>query len=257
MHVSELYSFVQKFNQLWKAGFTAHLDLDSHAGDAWVGLRLQLGQQSPDQYVPPPSFRTRGPSYRRRLERRRAERFQASSSPEPTVEVRESGNSEAEKASTEQKDEIVDSTEEVEEIATSLKDSESAGAHESQKLDQKDAEKANLPGYFECPICDFSSTWNNGLKIHMSKVHTKLEQLDGSADAITTEQDKKYVNTAHYWERGHIGIAYHSFLDATNVIDDCDELSEEEKTQEKTKLLEARKDMFGSSFKNFPPWKLH
>ena len=89
----------------------------------------------------------------------------------------------------------------------------------------------------------------------MSKVHTKLEQLDGSVDTITTEEDKKYVNTAHNWERGHIGIAYHSFLDASNIIDDCDELSDEEKAEEKTKLLEARKDIFGSSFQNFPPWK--
>ena len=132
MHVGKLYSFVQKFNQLWKAGFTAHLDLDSHAGDAWVGLRLQLSHQSPDQhyqYVPPPSFCTRGPSYRRRLERRRAARFQASSSsPEPTVEVRDgkqnSENSKAEQATTEHKDEIKDSTEEVEEMASSGKNDE-------------------------------------------------------------------------------------------------------------------------------------
>ena len=40
-----------------------------------------------------------------------------------------------------------------------------------------------------------------------------------------------------------------------NIIDDCDELSNEEKAEEKTKLLEARKDIFGSSFQNFPPWK--
>ena len=39
---SEVESFVRKFQQLWKDGFTAHLDLDTHAGKAWVGLRVQL-----------------------------------------------------------------------------------------------------------------------------------------------------------------------------------------------------------------------
>ena len=42
MFVTELTTFVQKFQQLWSAGITAHLDLDTHAGQAWVGLRAQL-----------------------------------------------------------------------------------------------------------------------------------------------------------------------------------------------------------------------
>ena len=44
MHGTEVYSFISKFHQLWKAGVTAHLNLDTHAGQAWVGLRVQLGQ---------------------------------------------------------------------------------------------------------------------------------------------------------------------------------------------------------------------
>ena len=31
MLVTELETFVQKFHQLWKAGLSAHLDLESHA----------------------------------------------------------------------------------------------------------------------------------------------------------------------------------------------------------------------------------
>ena len=41
--MTELDSFVQKFHQLWSAGHSAHLDLDTHAGIACVGLRVQLG----------------------------------------------------------------------------------------------------------------------------------------------------------------------------------------------------------------------
>ena len=43
MVAREFDSFIQKFHQLWSAGFSAHLDLDTHAGVAWVGLRVQLG----------------------------------------------------------------------------------------------------------------------------------------------------------------------------------------------------------------------
>ena len=67
MFVTEFDSFVQKFCQLWEAGLTAHLDADTHAGKAWVGIRVQLG------HVPGPVLQhsnRRGPSYQRRRERR-------------------------------------------------------------------------------------------------------------------------------------------------------------------------------------------
>ena len=55
MFSTELDTFVRKFHQLWNDGLTAHLDLDTHAGNAWVGLRLQLGQVPgpPHQEVQP------------------------------------------------------------------------------------------------------------------------------------------------------------------------------------------------------------
>ena len=39
----QVNSFVQKFRDLWRDGQSAHLDIDCHAGEAWVGLRLRLG----------------------------------------------------------------------------------------------------------------------------------------------------------------------------------------------------------------------
>ena len=42
MATREIFSFVQKFQELRCAGYSAHLDIDAHAGKAWVGLRLQL-----------------------------------------------------------------------------------------------------------------------------------------------------------------------------------------------------------------------
>ena len=34
MFITELEIFVKKFPQLWNDGLTAHLDIDTHAGDA-------------------------------------------------------------------------------------------------------------------------------------------------------------------------------------------------------------------------------
>ena len=85
LNLNELHSFITKFHQLCKAGATAHLDLDTHAGQAWVSLRVQLGQPGqPHQYpsqspthrqprqYPPQSPIHRSPSYYRRQERRKA-----------------------------------------------------------------------------------------------------------------------------------------------------------------------------------------
>ena len=44
---AEVDSFVQKFKNLWESGFSAHLDLDTHSGQAWVGLRVQLEHHPP------------------------------------------------------------------------------------------------------------------------------------------------------------------------------------------------------------------
>ena len=41
--ITELDTFIHKFNQLWHSGLNAHLNLESHAGQACFGLHLQLG----------------------------------------------------------------------------------------------------------------------------------------------------------------------------------------------------------------------
>ena len=82
MAVTEVDTFVRKFHQLWKAGLTAHLDLDTHAGNAWVGLRVQLGHVPPGplhQQEHPQVFRKVSPSRLRRRERRLATRERVSS----------------------------------------------------------------------------------------------------------------------------------------------------------------------------------
>ena len=65
----ELSTFVKKFLQLKKAGATAHLDVDTRAGEAWVRLSVQL--QKPTRKP------RRSPSYYRRQEKRKAAAVEA------------------------------------------------------------------------------------------------------------------------------------------------------------------------------------
>ena len=79
MHVSELDTFIDKFKQLWFCCVDVHLDVNTQAGHAWVGLHLRLGAAPPG----PPHFhlhqeqerpRHVGPAQLRRRERRKAGR---------------------------------------------------------------------------------------------------------------------------------------------------------------------------------------
>jgi hypothetical protein len=109
---------------------------------------------------------------------------------------------------------------------------------------------------FRCYLCEFKSNWENGLSIHLSRKHGKIEQLDGNTtDNDDTKQDEKYAGTKHYWKEGRLGSAYQTFLDAHATIEES-ELDHDDKENEKAKLLEARKAAFGKLFKHCPPWSL-
>ena len=73
MNSLELYSFVQKFKQLWHSGVNAHLDAHTRAGQAWVSLHVQLGQ-APGPLQHPPHRQKVSASRQRRKARRAAER---------------------------------------------------------------------------------------------------------------------------------------------------------------------------------------
>ena len=232
--MTELESFVQKFQQLRKAGVTAHLDVDTHAGRAWVGLRVQLGQV-PAGPVHQPFHRhphqQRGPAYQRRQERRKAAR--ASS----TAELR---SSDSDTMPTEKASDASEQVNDVAEEATDILPSE------------KENEAVQVSEFYECSLCDFKSNWDNGLNIHMARKHAEIEQLDGNSENDETT-DEKYAGSRHYWAEGRLSTVYQTFLDANEIIDKS-ELDEEEKEKEHAKLLDARKTAFGAHFKHFPPW---
>ena len=59
--------------------------------------------------------------------------------------------------------------------------------------------------------------------------------------------------TCRYWEEGEIGAGFQTYLDAVDIIEESD-IREEDKHEEKSKVLEARKQAFGTRYKFYPPW---
>ena len=79
MSDEELDKFIQKFMQLREDGLTAHLDLDNHAGQAWIGIRVMLNpfkHSRENQRESKRKSKYRSPSYFRRQERRKAAKSQ-------------------------------------------------------------------------------------------------------------------------------------------------------------------------------------
>jgi len=163
MSKAELESFILKFHQLRRSGFTAHLDLDTHAGQAWVGLRVMLPnlQQQPQQQQQFHFARHRSPSYYRRQERRKAASVAAAES----SELQEINNVNAEEAHN-----------------ASLNCKSLIQSISSDKITEKVSltEKAA----FECDICDFVSNRQSGLNIHIARKHPTIEQLDGNTEEV-------------------------------------------------------------------------
>ena len=74
---AEIDNLVKNFKRLWQSGISAHLDLDTHAGQAWMGLRVRLGHATGPhhQHQGHQKGGTRNsPSRQRRRERRAAAR---------------------------------------------------------------------------------------------------------------------------------------------------------------------------------------
>ena len=118
MFITELDTFVRKFHQLWNDGLTAHLDLDTHAGNAWVGLRVQLGQVPgpPHQQVQPFPQQVQRKDESPPRQRRRARRAAATAENKSNTEAVEAVVVEKENETTEVDEKVPDVVEVQEEI---------------------------------------------------------------------------------------------------------------------------------------------
>ena len=126
----------------------------------------------------------------------------------------------------------------------------------SQKSTVEASSNAIIVQSFKCELCDFMSNRKNGLIIHMSHRHRKIEQLDGVADDVpnSDDEDDVYESTKKFWQTGYLGTCFQTYLDALSIVKESD-LEENEKNFEKTTILDARKEAFGDNYLYVPPWR--
>ena len=89
MYTMELESFIQKFNLLWKNGHDAYLNVHSNAGNAWVGISLNLGSfpgPSGNQYA---HRKNASPARTRRREKHAAARAEVAGATDTDLDTEE------------------------------------------------------------------------------------------------------------------------------------------------------------------------
>ena len=191
--MTELQSFIYKFHQLWSAGQSAHLDLDTHAGGAWVGLRVHLGHgHGPSNFQPQNKD---SPSRQRRRVRRAAAR-QVPAEEASDEETANEKNAEKAVETAEQAEGVKDNL-----VAeTNVNDSLEPAASTAQ-LDELApiAEEASLE---KCDQCESTFKTVRGLRAHKGRVHENILQLDGASEiqegtytfvSDFAEEDVKYT----------------------------------------------------------------
>ena len=158
MATTELDTFILKFKQLWQSGLNAHLDLESNAGQAWLGLRLQLGDVPGPSHGPTVShFIKSSPSRDRRNDRRAAEQVA--------------------KASTSDLD-ISDETSDV--------------AEEARDISVEEANKSKSSAV-AVESCEENGT--DDIEASVEDSQSIKEEIDVAEEAFVTENDVSEMNT--------------------------------------------------------------
>ena len=184
--VTELDTFVQKFKELRKAGIGAHLDVDTFAGEAWVGLRVRLGHAPgpPHHQVhQQATLKSRnGPSQQRRRERRAQERNQA--------EAEEASKVLAEKVNVENETDSVEA--EKEESVCEV--TEEVAGDKVNELGSNAGDEVQ----FSCELCESKFSSLRAIRAHVGRKHkvtgSPIPQVDGTFD---TEVFYTFVSDFH------------------------------------------------------------
>ena len=188
MAAREIESFLRKFTYLWSAGLDAHLNVETHAGQAWVSLHLCLGHPPGPLHVFATKQTRNSPARQRRCEQREAERKQNA---EKAKDV--TGSAEEAEEHPDQIEAGKVSPDSVEEAAKA-KEAENAT---NKEFDSNVAEKA-CSDNVKCDQCDSTFGNTRGLKVHKRQVHKIIPQLDGFEDEL--DNDCEYTFESDYGE---------------------------------------------------------
>ena len=177
--MNKIDSFLLKFSSLWKAGRDACIQIETHAGQACITLRFGLGehsghQQQKEQTIGQKVYCKSSPTAGKKLSpskmRRRARRAAARSSTAESVVGNDTLVKEKDAGSQIDKD-----------VATAARTQES-----NTELVVNNV--SSLPEQYACNQCDFISSWDNGLNVHVSVMH---EISLGPLDVPKTDEERK------------------------------------------------------------------
>ena len=211
MLATELDTFVHKFRQLWNAGLNAHLNLNCHAGAAYVGLQLELGHApGPAHHQAHPFYHPRRP-FTPSYQRRRARRSAARATKDDTVEV------------SNREDCLVDENNYVEEISTA-KDTTNEGVNE--RNENKDSEKENTEVEAEEAFQDSvnknheDDTENESKDEHIENTEKTNEIHEEGKNSLGTENYEKNDSTVQQANAIPDVIAVYSIATIENCPDE-------------------------------------
>ena len=181
MYPSELDSFIVKLKNLWKSGYDAHLNVETHAGEAWVNLHARLGLAPFPWPLQPQNQRNQNSPSRQRCRARRASARHGKAEETEEVaqkEAEELTQEETEKVDTESREIPVNL---VVDESTKI-DAEEAGSTEVKDKVDKDTEIETA----ESPAVEERDTENE-------KVDKKIEPVEitqKDSDAVQVHSDK-------------------------------------------------------------------
>ena len=218
----EIDSFILKFHQLRRAGYKAHLDLDTNAGKVWIGLKVMLlpvQQKKADKH--------RSPSYFRRQEKRKAASKLQNEGTERVHEKNESAERVHEKnEGTEKVHEMVGDNKESGEVISNEKDAEKATDHADKassltftslkKADydaskiavvDEDLEDADKAVSYNCETCDFVTDNETTLERHVLRRHNNdADKVERYKCELCDFESKKELTLERHMSQKHQNI---------------------------------------------------
>ena len=233
--MNEINSFLTKFSSLWKAGRDACLQIETHAGQACVTLRLGLGEY---------------PGHQHKSEQKNGQNFNCEGSPSHAQKklspskMRRRARRAAARLSTAESAVGKD---------TSDKENDAAAQSQESSKEVVSSNDSSLSQQYACDQCDFISSWVNGLNIHVSVMH---EICLGPLDVPKTKEDREVHDLAqNYWKSGILANNLQVYIKAlvdvekANVDDHTREIEENKLEQ----LWKKMQGVQGSKIDYFPP----
>ena len=169
--VTELNSFVKKFKYLWKSRIGAHLDLNTFAEQAWVGLHVLLGHEPgpPCHQEHQPRVKSRNGHSRQRRQERRAHEGK----------LLEASRAETENVDAENKTGSVETEKEADV-------SKATAEVVVEKLSELSSD-AKTEVNFTCDLCDMKFNSLRAIRTHEGKkdkvTDSPIPQVNGTFDA--------------------------------------------------------------------------